>query len=166
MAFRRRRDAKELEIVSLIDIVFLLIIFGIIASVMAGAGQDQEPGLPSTFKITLQREPARPDTREQPRMIVTILNSDTVGTIYTEMLPPDDMLMTMSPSLFETQPACTLLHRRISYFAENLALGTNRFSEHIEVIAGGDTKFRVIGFILKECAAYKNLIPWVRVATK
>jgi len=166
MAFRRRRGGKELEIISLIDIVFLLIIFGIIASVLAGAGQDSDNTPTSTFKITLQREAERPDVHRQPGLVVTILNSDEQGTVYTDILPPDNELLAMSQAAFENQPACALLRSRISYFAENMALGTKISSEHVEVIAGSDTKFRVIGFILRECAAYKDLIPWVRVAGK
>jgi len=164
MKLKRVKRFKELEIVSLIDVVFLLIIFGIVLSVLGGTGGEPDDDKVSVMKIRIEREPEPIDPEAPRRLQVRIINSAQDNTIFEEYFTPDEQFLALSPSDFERLPACTLIANRIRVFVDSLLTGDpNSFSDFIEVSVSDDTKLRIINFITKACTPYREYLSWVRL---
>jgi len=167
MAFRKVRDYKELEIVSLIDVVFLLIIFGIVMSVYNRAGTRPMPGPKDILTIHIQRESDGQSDESMPRLMVSISNSDQLGTVYMERFPLDESLNGLTQAEFEDLPACVLIRDRIEYYAVTLMReDVSKFSDHIYIKVTPDTRLRIVSFVVNQCTPYKELLPWVRLAAE
>jgi hypothetical protein len=147
--------------------VFLLIIFGIVVSIMGGTGEKTVTGQPSVLNIDVLREPERTNTDEPRRLVVSISNSDSTDVVYADTLPQDDAFLRLTEERFEQEPACRLIRDRLAFYARTLIqIDKLKRANHIQVNVCTDAKFRIISFILKECAQYRNDVPWVRLASK
>lgn len=173
MPFRKLRIRKELEIVSLIDVVFLLIIFGLIVSV-AGGITDVGPPLSKTFSIVIRRAPSmddRPGLTASKRLMVEFLDAEGNPVGDTANFPIDDSLSWtfLNSSQFDELKPCQLIREQIEDFARSVR-GAESEGEgekaviHVQVTR--DTKTRIVNYITRQCVEFQTNIGWVRLVTK
>ncbi len=169
MAFRRTRAHKEFELVSLIDVVFLLIIFGLTISLYRYSREEGEQHLPRRLSIEIDRLPAAEDELIG-KLQVAVYGSDTTGVVYTEQFPPDRTWASreFSNEAFVRLPACRLISERIVYFADSLLnrpVGTGDYADHVFIDVVGDAPTRAVNFVMTELSPYRGRLPWVKLET-
>ncbi len=161
---RRRATHKELDIVSLIDVVFLLIIFGIAIAISRRAASEPGEEPRATMSIDIQREAMTADKPEERRLRVRIAASDSTPRVYDEWFPSDDSIVTLGAAAFEKLPACSLISARIAYYADTaVARDTSRFTDYVYLKASNDTKLRVVNFVMTQCTPYRDPLNWVKL---
>jgi len=171
MSYRKLRPKKELEIVSLIDVVFLLIIFGLVISVSGFPGEDYRP-MTKTFTIVISRVVTRNSQGElEVRRSVTFRDPDRPGASdSTYYFPKDDSLSTsvINRSDWKELDACKEIRRRIAEFAEPIMDDGQASCVHaiLDVEVTPDTRTRIVNYILEQCAPLQCRIGRVRVAVK
>lgn len=167
MAFRRFRAHKEFELVSLIDVVFLLIIFGLTISLYRYSREEGEEFLPRRLNIEIVRLPAEENELEG-RLQVIIDGSDAEGKTHIEQFPPDGewARQEFGREAFEDLPACRLISERIIYFADTLLdrpAESDEYADHVYVEVVGDAPTRVVNFVMTELSPYRGRLPWVKL---
>ena len=173
MPFRRLIVKKELEIVSLIDVVFMLIIFGLIVSVAVGV-TEKGPPLSKTFSIVIRRAPSmddRPGLTASRRLMVAFLDTEGNPVGDTANFPIDDSLSRtfLDSSQFDELKPCQLIREQIERFAGEVR-GTESDGEgeiaviHVEVTR--DTKTRIVNYITRQCVEFQRNIGWVRLVAR
>jgi len=167
MSLRRKKSSKELELVSLIDVVFLLIIFGLAISLFRFPTEPGDDPAVETLRIELVR-PSDQDSDAQDRLRVRVHGSDTTRTIYEADFPPDDSLsqFVTDREQFEDLPACRLIHDRLSYYVDSVMTAegdTSTVARHIHVTVTADTKLRLVNFILSELVPYRDRVHWAKL---
>ena len=174
MAFRTLRTRKELEIVSLIDVVFMLIIFGLVISVAWGVTDYTGPTLPKTFSIVIKRAPVQYDpqgARLPDHLMVEFFDAEGDRVGDTASFPDDDALAMdlMDADQFDELPPCRLIREQIEDFA-TLVRGTESEGEgekaviHVQVTR--DTRTRIVNYITRQCVDFQANIGWVRLVTR
>ncbi|MDH3890746.1 MAG: hypothetical protein OEV49_06645 [candidate division Zixibacteria bacterium] len=167
MKFRKIKAAKELEIVSLIDVVFLLIIFGLVMKVYEISAEDPGEELAKTLKIEIWRQS---ETDEQGTLrswsAVRFLDTDGALISDTGLFPPDAGLerSSLSDGQFEQLDACKLIRRQLedymlTFEAEDVADPTHK----IHLVVASDTRVRIVNFIANECIPYRDKVRWLRL---
>jgi hypothetical protein len=169
MPYRKLRVHKEFELVSLIDVVFLLIIFGLTISLYRYSREEGEQYLPRRLNIEVNRMPAAEDELIG-RLQVAVHGSDTTGRPYIELFPPDYEWANpdFSSEAFSDLPACQMISERIVYFADTLLsrpAGGTEFADHVFVDVVGDAPSRVVNHVMTELAPYRGRLPWVKLET-
>lgn len=132
MDSRRIKRQKELEIISLIDIIFLLLIFSFV--VIPGI---DEP-LP-TLKIKLESLTGN----KGDRVKVEIFDPDA-NLAYTTTFTQNDL----NSVEFDDLDKCKKIKINIEEYLQG-----DKGDEHIIVEADDDIPFRVIDFIVRQCSA-------------
>jgi len=174
MAFRTLRTRKELEIVSLIDVIFMLIIFGLVISVAWGVTDYTGPTLPKTFSIVIKRAPIQYDpqgTRLPDHFMVEFFDAEGGRVGDSASFPHDDALSTdsMDADQFDELQPCRLIREQIEDFAR-LVRGTEsegvgeKAVIHVQVTR--DTKTRIVNYITRQCVPFQGDIGWVRLVTR
>jgi hypothetical protein len=165
MRISRFQKKKELEIVSLIDVVFLLIIFGIVISVFNRVGLEPEENGRGGITIEIKRQGEITDKNEFPRLIVKIDKPGGRNLGYdSAFFPVDARIDDLDWKGFSSCDACQLIHDRIAYYADSLVVDDpQKFADQIYVKASRDTKFRIISFIMEQCSAHRPKLPSVKV---
>jgi len=171
MPYHRLILKKELEIVSLIDVVFMLIIFGLVISVIGFVGKDEGPPSQKKFSIVIQRAP-RQDRSGQPepeRLMVSFLDENGAQVGDTASFPIDDSLSvdTLDAGEFDGLRPCRLIREQVTLFAQSVRGRSEqtipeRATIHIEVTP--DTKTRIVHYITRQCIPFQDNIGWVRLA--
>ncbi len=174
MPFRKLRTRKELEIVSLIDVVFTLIIFGLVISMAWGFTEYTGPTLPKTFSIVIKRAPVQYDpqgTRLPDHLMVEFFDTEGNPVGDTASFPDDDALSMdlMDADQFDELQPCRLIREQIEGFAR-LVRGTESEGEGekavIQVQVTRDTKTRIVNYITRQCVPFQGNIGWVRLVTR
>ncbi len=161
---RRRATHKELDIVSLIDVVFLLIIFGIAIAISRRAATEPGEEPRPTMTIDVQREAMSADRPDVRRLRVRVTDSDDTRQVYAEWFPSDDSIVGLSDAVFERLPACSLISARIAYYADTaVARDPARFSDFIYLKASNDTKLRIVNYAMRQCIPYRDPLNWVKL---
>ncbi len=194
MARERKNDSRVIELTSLIDVVFLLLIFFLVtfALTLSGAVSESEVSsqldLPETQSVlpmvtdeTLENLMIQitPDTTDNiVRRAAHILwpaLKDTVGisTLGAMRKAQRDSTFasfpknfaSLSDEEFESAKACTLISNSISRYVEAHKLYGRRVRPLVEVRAARDTEFRILSFIMNQCSAQGDLIPQIVIRT-
>lgn len=170
MRFRRIKSAKELEIVSLIDVVFLLIIFGLVMSVYVSSGRD--PGLepPKTLRIELWRmsetdDQGKTETWTAARF-VSAANSLIGDTVR---FPSDEFLGrgALNDLEFERLDASRFIREQIDAYGASFAKqDLDDLTRSIYVVISPDTRLRIVNFIATECMRIRGQVSWLRLESK
>lgn len=169
MAFKPLRTRRELEIISLIDIVFLLLIFGIVVSCISRYERmlgevGKEVGIKSHLSIHVYRETTDEAAGTD---LVEIIYPNNKRT-YFESFPPDNVLLGLDSAEFANLPACKLISTHLGeYISEYLqSPDTTNLVNHIDIRVAGDTKFRIVGFIINQCSGYWRYISWMNLGLR
>jgi hypothetical protein len=167
MSLRRKKVTKEVELVSLIDVVFLLIIFGLAISLFRFPSETGDDPAVDTLRIELVRVGDK-DSDTQDRLRVRIHGSDTTRVVYEADFPPDDSLSQFVPDReqFVNLPACRLIHDRLTYFVDSVMIAagdTAAVPPHIHVTVAPDTRMRLVNFILGELVPFRDRVHWAKL---
>ena len=158
MRFDRTHQAREFDIVSLVDMVLLLLTFGLVASaIIMGGGQvpsDEKGGGNLNIKV-FRIVPDIPQS-------TIVFGSSASGTIDSATFAPDLVLSVIEDEKWESQPAVRLLQNKIKAFYES----GGGVTDSVLVEVDPRTIFRIVGAIMSECGLYggDSTIPAVRVA--
>jgi biopolymer transport protein ExbD len=195
MAFIRKREQKELNLPSLIDVVFLLLIYSLLtipieksettSANTADAKSREEVDLPfvrsrkaveidpilRTFLVQVENE--NPKDPGSARVVVILKPSEKDSTLGQAMETA------LRDSVFARFPAdfLSLSDREFSQTRacrlirdeirrfERGRLPRKDVSKRIEIRAVKNTEFRIVNAILRECSAFGDTLPAVAVRT-
>jgi hypothetical protein len=194
MAFHRTNGHRGMELTTLIDMVFLLLIFFLVSFAFSVAGDVSESRVYTELDLPKNTTelPAIPEDRLESLMIQIVPDtSQRFPSRRVYMLWPsfDDTLKitrtqafaaALRDSTFATFPAgfldllpaefqqtlpCTLITHSIDRFLEMEKFYNRNIHPIIEIRAERNTEFKIISFILNQCSAYQDAIPQVIIRT-
>lgn len=170
MKFRKTKTAKELEIVSLIDVVFLLIIFGLVMTVYVASGEDPGEKPSKMLRIELWRM-SETDEQGETESWTAARFVDADGNLVSDTahFPPDAGLgrNRLDDAQFEQLDACRLISRQLGELIQTIDDddGTER-TNTIHVVVAADTRVRIVSFIATECMPFHDRVKWLRLETE
>jgi len=194
MAFKRTPPPERSELTSLIDIVFLLLIFFLISFSFSLTADVTESKVYSEIELpkTNTDLPVIRDERLENLMLQIV--PDTTGGVNTRrvyVLWPsysDTLMITRGQAFqnaledstfatfpefflflpeqeFENLPASQLISQSIAKYVEDEKFYRGNTRPIVEVRAEKDTEFRILSFIMDRCSAYKDAIPQIIIRT-
>ena len=116
MAFKRAPISRVFDIIGLIDIIFLLLIFGMIVSgIIIGAGRgEEEEEYPETLTVKVSRIES-PEGIDQSHVDILYPVDGHVLT-YGKDFPPDDQLLRdIRDDIHESGEAFTLIREKLKF---------------------------------------------------
>jgi len=194
MAFSRKKNPRQLELTSLIDIVFLLLIFFLVSFAVSLVGEasqsnaHSEMDLPQTdaklptvehdFLENLMIQIV-PDTTSQGvvRKVFVLWpafqDTTKVSRMQALMAAQRDSLFEVFPANFLTLPAeefegtdaGILIKSSIESYVQRAGLYNRNAYPIIEVRAEQHTEFRILNLIMEQCSFYKDAIPQIIIRT-
>jgi hypothetical protein len=195
MAFRKKREQKELNLPSLIDVVFLLLIFSLVTIPVERTDNvtPQQQSFQSSSELKLpfvaspkvvdidpvlrslliQIENRNSDDPGSARMVYILRPSEKDSTIVqTRLTALRDSLVAVFPDSFlllnDAEFAETRACRMIrGQIRGFIGRGTRPSGtpNRIEIRAVKNTEFRIVNFIMRECSAHGDSIPSISVRT-
>jgi biopolymer transport protein ExbD len=195
MAFSKKRDQKELNLPSLIDVVFLLLIYSLVtipieksetsSTNTAKASTRKEITLPfvrsrktlpidptlRSFLIQIENE--TPDDPKSARMVYILKPSEKDSTVgqARESAVRDSVFARFPDNFLEMSDAAFSQTRACRLIRDELRrfergkMKTMDVSARIEIRAAQNTEFRIVNAIMRECSAYGDTIPAIAVRT-
>lgn len=187
MAFKRQESSRELEITSLIDIVFLLLIFFLVLFAFSVAGDVSQSNTSTEIPLpqnSVNQSPLKddklsnlmiqimPDT-SNIRVAYILWPSYREGVELTEdaafkisledstFRPFPDSYLSLSNQEFSESEACKLISISIKQFVEKEKILKQNERPVIEVRAEKNTEFKILNYILEQCSLYKDKIPQI-----
>ena len=186
MAFIRKETLKDLELPSLVDIIFLLLIFFLVTYSFSEMGEETGPArsivdLPEAAgentvteeevlqTLLFQIEHKNVKDKTSPKVVYVLWPSRRDSVTLSQALVkaredsslhaefPDNFLH-LSDQQFESVPPCTLMANSIARYKRSYFNNVS-LSNTIEIRAARDVEFRIIDFIMSHCAAYQDTIP-------
>jgi hypothetical protein len=155
-----------MEIISLIDIVFLLLIFGLVLSAFSryksvSEDEREEAGTPKSLAIHVYREATGELT--SPNLVKIIYPHG--GPVYSGRFPPDSILLRLGDTAFAALPASRLIATHLrEYTYEYLSdADTSSLVNRIDVRVADDTIFRIVGYIMGQCSRDWRYISWINL---
>lgn len=187
MAFKREDSPRELELTSLIDVVFLLLIFFLVSFAFSIAGDASQSTAATEIplpKSSMTRLSLKGD--KLANLMIQIM-PDTTGSRIAYILWPsyqEEVEMTediafqkslndstfcsfpvnflsLSNEDFSTSKACSLIAISIKQFVEKEKVFKQNGRPVVEVRAEKNTEFKIMNFILEQCGLYEDRIPQV-----
>ncbi len=194
MAFKRQENPRGLELTSLIDIVFLLLIFFLVSFAFSlGGDVTQSAASDIALPEAASQSPVLGEDRLHHLMIQVVPDTaegratrtvyilwpalaDTAAVTRQQAFEtclrdsnfatfPADFMTLGSAAFAETSP-CGLMTASIARY---LAARKSQFgagSTTIEVRAEQNTEFRVLDFIMTQCSRYQDDIPQLVIRTR
>ena len=177
MPYRIVRTKKELEIVSLIDVVFLLIVFALVMAVLRTTGTEDVPPPPKRFSIVVSRTTTLNEQNEpESRLMVRFLDANQTDICSPSNFPVDDSLGTDSSGTYvvndsdwEELDVCRHIREQIAGLALRLrgqggSVDDEKMAIHLKVT--GDTITRIVNYITRACSPYHGQIAWIKIITE
>ena len=190
MAFKRQNELHDLEFPSLIDVIFLLLIFFLVTmqfsmethTARQAATKPPDIQLPhaegsedvamddiiSTLLFQIQyKEKNNPNS---PRVVYVLepFNADSISRGDAFMIAKRDSMfaefpqnfLKMKERAFKNTNACRLISNAIYQYKEE-HFHKPSIENTVEIRAEENVEFKIINYILQECSAYKDTIPRV-----
>jgi biopolymer transport protein ExbD len=194
MAFQRYESHRSQELISLVDIVFLLLLFFLVTFSFTLAGDVSDAKIYSEVDLpkTATELPVIKDDVLQNLMIQIIPDSsggaasrlafvlwpsfeDTLQMTRMQAFRraildstfesfPQDFLL-MPAAEFNRSAPCTLISNSIARFIEKEKFYHNNSHPIVEVRADRNTEFRIINFIMNTCSDQPRAIPQIVLRT-
>ncbi|RMF62243.1 MAG: hypothetical protein D6743_12355 [Calditrichaeota bacterium] len=194
MAFKRTDNVRSLELTSLIDVVFLLLIFFLVSFAFSLAGDASESKLYSEIELPESNTTLPvikndlldnlmiqvvPDTtnRGNARRVVVLWPSldDTLRISRMQALNtalhdstfaayPAGFVF-LSDAAFAELPASKLISESIRKYVALERSKRNRKHPIVEVRAERQTEFKILSFIMDQCSSLKEAIPQIIIRT-
>jgi len=150
-------ENKEFDIIGLVDVVFLLVIFGLIIAVIS-LGGGTGPGGTGIIKTKMHIKVFRPDPLIQQSAMIIALDGKNADTIA---FPTDQELLNIgNRELLELESGSYVADRLSEY-----AAAVDVTQDTILVEVDPETKFKIIGMILYQCSQNQIPIRAVRITT-
>lgn len=194
MAFKRTSPAERTELTSLIDIVFLLLIFFLISFSFSLTADVTESKVYSEIELPKTDTDLPVIRNDLLENLMLQIVPDTTGGVNTRkvfVLWPsysDTVRITRGQALlqalhdstfaafpefflflpedeFENLPASRLISQSIAEYVEDEEFYRGNTRPVVEVRAEKDTEFRIISFIMDQCSAYEDAIPQIVIRT-
>ncbi len=190
MAFKRSEEIRGMDLPSLIDVVFLLLIFFLVTmqfSVEASSakrrgakppdiqlprarGAEDVPSDDVLSTLLFQIQYAVKNDSSSPRVVYVLEPSGQNPITRNEALQNakrDSMFaifprdfLQLKENQFKRLPACRLISDAIFNYKEE-HFHRPSLDNTVEIRAEKDVEFKIINFIMQECSAYKDTIPRV-----
>ena len=194
MAFKRTEEKAGLELTSLIDIVFLLLIFFLVSFAFSLTGNVSESKIYSEMPLPKTNTDLPPVDSDVLNNLMIQLNSDSTATgvqrtayvlwpsyngakkltrgsaLQTTMKDstfasfPIDFIR-MQKKEFTSVPACTLITGSVARYVELEKDFRRNKRPIVEIRADKNTEFKIVNFIMETCSAYGDNMPQVIVRT-
>lgn len=194
MPFKREESRRTLELTSLVDIVFLLLIFFLVSFAFSLAGEVSDTNMPTELDL--------PKTNTD----LTVLHEDYLENLLIQIMPDtsgselkkrayvlfpawrdtvrltrqqafqialrDSIFADFEPGFldlddveFGLQPACKLMTKAIREYVDR-SKGLRRSGHPIvEVRAEQNTEFKILNFIMEQCSSYMDIVPQIIIRT-
>ncbi len=195
MAFKRPVTPRTLELTSLIDVVFLLLIFFMVtfAYSLTGELSESQEYADVALPETKTQLPVVTDDRLDNLLIQIIPDtsggqmfrkvfvlwptfSDTLrisrGQAFSSAIKdssfaafPPDIL-SLAGEEFATLPPCTLITNSIRRYVATDRIYRGNGHPVVEVRAEETTEFKIVNFIMEQCSALQDAIPQIIIRTK
>lgn len=194
MAFQRKENERSLELVSLIDIVFLLLLFFLVSFAFTLAGEVSDTKVYSEIKLPLTdtKLPVikndilenlmiqiAPDTSQSGisrRVFVlwpSFVDTTKVSRVQAFHHAVQDSTFEVFPpgflrltdAEFQSSPPCTLITNSIARYIEKEKFYHGNTHPMVEVRAELNTEFKIINFIMNTCSAQQQAIPQIIMRT-
>lgn len=194
MAFRRKQNHHHLELTGLIDIVFILLVFFLVAFSVSVIGETSDSTTYSEIdlpKIDTDLVSIEDDVLEN--LMIQIV-PDTVNYLSTRkvfvlwpsfdrtkrisriqafMNAQRDSLFAVFPvnflalpdQEFTKGPACKLIAGSIKQYIELEKFHYRNTHPKVEVRAEKSTEFKILNFIMEQCGSYNDAIPQIIIRT-
>lgn len=194
MSFKKIKNPRGLEITSLIDVVFLLLIFFLVSFAFSLTGTVSESKDYSVIDLP-KTETELPVIKEDrlENLLVQIVD-DTTGNgrsrIAYVLWPsfrknrgisrsqalqiaredstfaafPEDFL-NLTTEEFHAVQACTLISNSIARYVAKRNLFMPKVKPIIEVRAERNTEFKILNFIMQQASSYEDRIPQIIIRT-
>ena len=147
MKRRQHTVRREWEMISLIDIIFLLLIFAFV--IPQGGGGEQPSGIPSKA-LTIRLKPVEQIGELHKQEVV--LDAGYRSETYQDAFTIDDPFWQLSEVQFANLAPSQLITHTIDDYRKYRD-STNGL-ESIRVEAADDTPFKVIDFIVRRCSSF------------
>ncbi len=193
MAFKRKQEPRTLELTSLIDIVFLLLIFFLVSFAFSISGDasnataypdldlpsaiDEPPALTTDVLQNLMIQIVPDTARARYARTVYVLwpsFSDTVVVTRSRALRTalhdstfasfESGFLQLNDDGFQRQPASRLIAKSIARYARTSRRSVRR-RPIVEIRAEANTEFRIVNFIMEECGRHKEIAPEMIIRT-
>jgi biopolymer transport protein ExbD len=195
MAFIKKNiEKKGLTLTSLIDIIFLLLIFSLVTLPISQTrvekkrrgDQGAEFSLPETGSIEteetgrilqtllFQIELSNPDSIQSPKIVYILWPSikDSLNLADAKIKALRDSLFSVFPDnflkmndlVFSKTAPCSLIRWAVHKYKEDHFFKPDP-SNSIEIRADRNTEFRIVNFIMEQCSTYGDTIPRVVLRT-
>lgn len=155
MRTKRSTGPPEFDIVSLVDMVFLLLIFGLVVTSLE-MGYQASPVMAASKGLSIRIQRLEPDAAISAAIVDDGSRQDTLPPF-----PVDSLLKRMTDGEFWATAPARILSTRISEFVPRLAATGDTLLVEIEP----HTVFRLVGFILTECSGHGDSLQAIRVVT-
>jgi len=190
MAFKKQNELHDLEFPSLIDVIFLLLIFFLVTmqfSITTDTAHQTSTKPPdiqlplaegsenvamddiiSTLLFQIQyKEKNNPNS---PRLVYVLepFNGDSISRGEAFMIAKRDSLfaefpqnfLKMKDQEFKNTTACRLISNAIFQYKAE-HFHKPSIENTVEIRAEANVEFKIINYIMQECSAYKDTIPRV-----
>jgi len=195
MAFKRQDNPRELELTSLIDIVFLLLIFFLVSFAFSlGGDLSHSASFPDLdLPAAASQSPLIGEDQLQHLMIQVMTdtaNGSTFRTVYIVWPAASDTLpltrtqafeITLRDSTFARLPgnfmklpraefaqteACSMITAAIARYLAARKSQFGRRTTTVEVRADQNMEFRILDFVMAQCSRYDDDIPQIIIRTR
>ena len=166
MAFKVLRAFKEFEIISLIDIVFLLLIFGLVVSLIGNLPpEDAEVPISDEWEKEYFSIRILYHANETQDSNAVEISYPDDGPVVSAYLPDDSLLLAMDYDDFVKLPACILIANHLEKYANNYLTEADESNpdKHIDIRVDQEIRFRIVGYIIRECSGYWKKISWLNL---
>lgn len=194
MAFQRKENERSLELISLIDIVFLLLLFFLVSFAFTLAGEVSDTKTYSEIEL--------PKTDTQ----LPVIKSDVLENLMIQIMPDtsrfgvsrrvyvlwpsfedttkvsrmqafhrarqDSTFAVFLPDFlrlpndeFFSSPPCTLISNSIARYIEMEKFYHGNVRPTVEVRAERTTEFKIVNFIMSVCSSQQQAIPQIIIRT-
>ena len=148
-------SAKEFDIVGLIDIVFLLIVFGIAMATFIGESKQNRP--PDTIEeclLTFVVQPMVTQDPSLPQRSYLSIEEAPFDTHERVSFEPDDEIVQLSMDDFASTEACQVISYVLERYSIAVASDSITYPRAVRLKVHRNTKMRIISFVSEACALY------------
>lgn len=195
MAFKRdKKNPRVIELTSLIDVVFLLLIFFLVSFAFSMAGSASDSRMYSEMELPKTETELPILTEDVLENLMIQIGPDTSGGVLSRrvhVLWPsyDDTLKYSRTQAFSNSvrdstfatfppqylaytsdelgrlPAATLIRKSLSEYVAKERNFNRNSRPVVEVRAEHSTEFKLINFVMQECSVYNDQIPRIVIRT-
>lgn len=151
------RLARPFDIIGLIDIIFLLLVFGMLVMATSYFVRKQEEQAAGKKQVSIIFDRLSDDDGPS-RSIVSVRYPapEAIGMDDEELPPDDDLEQLVRTGNHERHPAFRLIRTTIEAFWASEGFAPGERPDHIELKVHDSTRFCLIGYVVDRCGAMSH----------